>query len=221
MKPIRILTALTLLLASTGALADWAVCAQEGGVCKFNGRHEVSFGAGKAWNTRVYENGVACTAERFGDPAPGVKKSCQIRVSGGAQAAATQWTPCAREDGFCAFDGRREVAYGVEGKWVTKVFVNGVKCSNAAFGDPAPGKQKGCRVKVAQGQAPVSRLDGTWVPCAREGQLCKFSGARKVSYGAGGKVYYRTARDGIACTTEKFGGDPAPGVQKSCHYDPK
>ena len=69
MNPLSIITASILFLASTGALADWAVCAPEGGVCKFSGRHEVSFGAGKAWNTRVDENGVACTAERFGDPA--------------------------------------------------------------------------------------------------------------------------------------------------------
>ena len=113
MNPIRILAALTLLLASTGALADWAVCAPEGGVCKFSGRHEVSFGAGKAWNTRVYENGVACTAERFGDPAPGVKKSCQIRVSGGTKPAAAQWTPCAREDSLQGRPPRRSLSRAV------------------------------------------------------------------------------------------------------------
>lgn len=220
MTMTRMLATIALLLAAAGARADWAVCAQEGGACKFSGRHEVAFGAGKAWNTRVYENGVMCTTEKFGDPAPGVKKSCQIRVSGG-QPAATKWVPCAKEDGFCAFDGKREVAYGVDGRRVAKVFTNGVKCGNAAFGDPAPGVQKNCVVRVPEGQAPVSRLDGSWVPCAREGQFCKFAGTRKVSFGANGKVAYRMAREGIACTTEKFGGDPVPGVPKACHYDPK
>ncbi len=220
MKSLRLLAAVAFLCASSGALADWAVCAKEGETCRFSGRHEVAFGAGKSWNTRVYENGVSCVTEKFGDPAPGVKKSCQVKIAG-SPSSATQWLPCAREDGFCAFDGKREVAYGAEGKWVTKVFVNGVKCGNAAFGDPAPGQQKSCRVKVPEGQAPVSRLDNTWVPCAREGQFCKFGGTRKVAFGANGKVLYRNAQGGIACTTEKFGGDPVPGVPKSCHYEPK
>lgn len=221
MKFLRTLALALAAFAATGASADWAVCAREGEICRFNGRHEVSFGAGKSWNTRTYTDGVACTTERFGDPAPGQKKSCQINLSSGGGGGATQWVDCAREDGFCRFDGKREVAYGANGRFFTKVFVNGVKCGNQAFGgDPIPGVAKICRVRVPEGQAPSATIDGSWIPCAVEGRICQFSGRRKVAYGANGRVFYRMAENSIACTNERFGGDPTPGVAKRCWFNP-
>jgi hypothetical protein len=131
-----------------------------------------------------------------------------------------EWIDCAREDGFCKFDGRREVAYGAGKKWVTKVFTGGVACTNRKFGDPAPGMAKTCKVSVAKGEDPAPEITSSWVKCAGEGAFCKFSGAHKVAFGAGRKFNYRTFRDGAKCASVNF-GDPAPGVVKACFYNPK
>ena len=133
--------------------------------------------------------------------------------------SAAQWVDCAREDGFCKFDGRREVTYGAGKKWVTKVFTGGVPCTNAKFGDPSPGVAKSCKVRVAKGEDPAPEITPSWVKCAAEGAFCKFSGVHKVAYGTGKKYRYRTFRDGAKCINENF-GDPAPGVPKACYYNP-
>jgi Flp pilus assembly pilin Flp len=56
------------------------------------------------------------------------------------------WTQCARENRFCSFSGTSMVRYGAGTTWVTKTFTNGVTCSNANFGDPAPGVAKTCQI---------------------------------------------------------------------------
>ena len=55
----------------------WTACANEGGTCRFSGRRKVAFGKGSNWNIKVFENGVQCTRENFGDPIIGVAKVCQ------------------------------------------------------------------------------------------------------------------------------------------------
>jgi hypothetical protein len=57
---------------------NWIGCAVEGQHCAFEGRRRVSFGKGNRWNTGVFTNGVACTREKFGDPAPNVVKECRV-----------------------------------------------------------------------------------------------------------------------------------------------
>ena len=70
----------------------------------------------------------------------------------------------------------------------------------------------------AQAQ-PVRGKDGsTWWKCADEGGECRFSGKRKVAYGANGRYAYRVFNNGTACNPGTFGGDPAVGVNKSCYY---
>jgi hypothetical protein len=49
------------------------------------------------------------------------------------------YTMCARQGGTCKFTGKRNVRYGVSGKYVTKTFTGSVGCNATAFGsDPAP-----------------------------------------------------------------------------------
>jgi hypothetical protein len=133
--------------------------------------------------------------------------------------AAAAWIACAKEDGFCGFDGRREVAYGAGNKWVRKVFNNGVKCATDKFGsDPAPGVPKTCSVSsnIAADNAAVN---SSWTRCAGEGQACRFSGNRRVAFGAQGKYRYRQAAESVMCTNQTF-GDPIPGVVKACFVQP-
>lgn len=54
--------------------------------------------------------------------------------------------------------------------------------------------------------------------CADEGRFCFFSGPAEVHYGARGKWSKKLALNGIACRDAAFGGDPIPGVEKSCYF---
>ena len=223
MKASTMIAAAVLLLGSAAASADWIPCAREGEYCKFEGRREVAYGAGKQWVSRYHDGGVKCTVDKFGkDPAVGIVKSCRVKDEVVAQPGGkAQWNPCAKEDGFCRFSGRREVAYGARDKWVRKVFQDGAKCSSANFGgDPIPGVAKSCSVYSVPTAAPSpATVDSSWSRCAGEEQACRFAGTRRVAYGANGRYSYRQATDGVMCGNKVF-GDPAPGTRKSCYLAP-
>jgi hypothetical protein len=53
-------------------------CANEGGFCKFRGQAEVRYGAEGRYVYKVLTNGASCNNDVFGDPAPGLPKSCFI-----------------------------------------------------------------------------------------------------------------------------------------------
>ena len=147
----RITFAMAVLVAgfAVDAVADWRPCAKENEICKFNGKRQVQYGVGNAWFTKIHVNGVKCDAAHFGgDPAQGKFKTCRVSstVVQEPQAEITPaWTPCATEGGVCKFSGQRRVAFGTDGKYRQRVFTNGARCTNEAFGgDPAPGRVKTC-----------------------------------------------------------------------------
>jgi hypothetical protein len=51
---------------------------------------------------------------------------------------------CAREGQFC--QGPAIVRYGAAGRFVRRQAVNGIPCTNQAFGDPAVGLEKACYI---------------------------------------------------------------------------
>jgi hypothetical protein len=51
---------------------------------------------------------------------------------------------CAREGGFCAFEGPATVRYGAGGRFVSRRAFNGIACNNSVFGDPFVGADKAC-----------------------------------------------------------------------------
>jgi Flp pilus assembly pilin Flp len=57
--------------------AAWHACASEGGFCSFTGPAMVRYGANGIYATLTVSNGIGCDNETFGDPVPGVVKSCQ------------------------------------------------------------------------------------------------------------------------------------------------
>lgn len=63
------------------------------------------------------------------------------------------WTKCALESEQCIFKGQKEVRYGL-GIYFSRVFTNGVLCSNAIFGDPVPGAPKVCEYRDVDPNAP-------------------------------------------------------------------
>ena len=54
----------------------WVACGQEGSVCKLTGPAQVRFGAGSSFVVKTAKSSVACSSTVFGDPAPGLAKSC-------------------------------------------------------------------------------------------------------------------------------------------------
>ena len=69
-------------------------------------------------------------------------------------------TPCASSvptaslGTTCSFKGTYRVAYGASGRFVTRVFTNGVTCSNDNFGDPIRGVVKQCFVAIDIATSP-------------------------------------------------------------------
>ena len=58
-----------------------------------------------------------------------------------------RWVQCATEGGYCKFEGKRNVRYGVGERWKLKTAMNGIPCNNNFFGDPAPRVEKACFVE--------------------------------------------------------------------------
>lgn len=133
-----------------------------------------------------------------------------VVAAGQARADESGWTACAGELGHCAFSGTRYVRYGVDGNYVTRLFGDGVACTNEAFGrDPHPGLAKACWFADAL---------PTWVRCAREGARCAFSGVRDVRYGQNDSFTYKLPTRSLECSNEAFGTDPLSGTGKTCWY---
>ena len=58
----------------------WERCADEDGNCRFRGTREIRYGAGDRWSYRSQTNGISCNNAVFGDPIPGTRKACYIKI---------------------------------------------------------------------------------------------------------------------------------------------
>lgn len=133
---------------------QWTTCAAEGQSCYIPYGTTVAYGANGQWQRRQF-NGPAqieCSNRTFGDPAYGVRKTCQYQT----QTTMTppppppqpraQWTRCANENGRCMLPYPATVAYGANGIFTQRRFNAGpVDCSNRTFGDPLPNVVKFCQ----------------------------------------------------------------------------
>ncbi|WP_162244703.1 galactose oxidase-like domain-containing protein [Aureimonas sp. Leaf454] len=141
-----------------------------------------------------------------------------------APASTAGWTRCASENETCRFEGVRQVRYGANGIYATRVMVSLAACNTATFGrDPVPGTIKVCDVESAGAPAPTptqpapqEETAGTWARCASENETCRFEGVRQVRYGAKGVFATRVMVNVAACDTATFGRDPVPGTIKAC-----
>ncbi len=124
----------------------WTACANEGGICSFTGTRQVRYGASGSYFYKTVTDSTPCTNAVFGDPIRKTVKSCSYAntESGLPVPAAVTWTACATEGAVCSFTSTREVRYGVEGAFVTKVITASTPCTNAVFGDPLRGAVKSC-----------------------------------------------------------------------------
>lgn len=191
--------------AAQSSRASGVLCANEDGHCSFAGSRFVRYGAGDRFNVRLLTDGADCNNTVFGDPIFGQRKACYIESS------IFPTRRCADEDGRCSFLDTRIVFYGAGERYTARSLTNGTACTNAVFGDPAPGVRKACYTEAG------SPMRGGAV-CANEGGRCNFNGSRYVYYGAGDRYAVRLLANGADCTNAVF-GDPNPGVRKVCYVD--
>lgn len=126
--------------APTATSTTWKNCANEGGACAFSGTRQVRYGTSVAYYTKIATASIACSNAMFGDPAVGSAKSCSYFNTPEPE----NWTTCASEGGVCRVPGKREVRYGTNGSYVSKIVSGSVSCSNKVFGDPKPNTAKTC-----------------------------------------------------------------------------
>ncbi|MET0279823.1 MAG: DUF1996 domain-containing protein [Steroidobacteraceae bacterium] len=85
--------------------------------------------------------------------------SCERMTAAAAPGAplAARWTRAADEDSTFTLQSPAKVRYGAGDRWAARDFAVGeVDCSNAVFGDPAPGVAKTCEVVPTSAVAEAS-----------------------------------------------------------------
>jgi xylan 1,4-beta-xylosidase len=61
-----------------GTSPEYVFCARENATCSFSGTHAVRYGAAGHFVVKTLTNGTPCTNAVFGDPVPGVAKTCDV-----------------------------------------------------------------------------------------------------------------------------------------------
>ena len=73
------------------------------------------------------------------------------------------WVLCANENETCAFTGTMEVRYGANGLYAYHTTTDGIPCTNAVFGDPAPNLAKHCDAREIPVTPPPDPAQvGSW-----------------------------------------------------------
>jgi parallel beta-helix repeat protein len=86
--------------------------------------------------------------------ADGQTARCSFSVTVTYTSGSSSWTFCATEGGVCAFTGTKDVRYGANGVYAYKTLSDGTPCTNAVFGDPAPGVAKQCETSGTASSPP-------------------------------------------------------------------
>jgi endoglucanase len=149
----------------------WTDCAQENGLCAFDGTRQIRYGGNGSYAYQTKTNSVACSNGVFGDPVYGTVKSCAYASTSASITTPSPvvttdsnsgWVSCASEWGVCKFSGDAQVRYGANGVFAYKNAVGSIACNNNTFGDPSPGTIKSCtyssKASAAIPSAPIPPL---------------------------------------------------------------
>lgn len=223
--------------------AGWQTCAMEDEYCNFRGTREVRFGAAGQYTVRTFSGGADCHVRTFGDPAPGLRKMCQIRDGNGgwnnggisrpvAPVAAPDngnWRFCADEDQYCRAPRGATIRFGSDGRYAYMNQVQGdVLCHVKTFGDPNRGERKRCEYSTSGGgswggggwnhggSAPNDQ-GRSWTYCAEEDGECRVPYPTLVRFGTNGRFNTLQVNNSVPCSPHVF-GDPAKGDRKRCEY---
>lgn len=152
----------------------WEKCADENRFCNFTGTREVRFGAGGRYAVRTITGGTDCNIRTFGDPNPGVKKTCQIHDNsawgGGHNRPPVStdngnWQFCSEETDQCRPPRGATVRFGANGRYAYMNRVQGeVACNVQTFGEPIYGERKRCEYSTNHGGSGSSWNRPRWEP---------------------------------------------------------
>jgi hypothetical protein len=199
-------------------------CTNEGGKCIpgddgiiiYGDRNNRNRTTSKRFN--IQGGPIDCNNRTFGDPAPGVRKSCITKKY--QPIDMTNRAVCANEGGKCVVGPDGVVIYGDRnhrGRTTSRGFKAGsvINCNNGTFGDPARGTSKQC---VTTTPRPVDMANR--VICANEGGKCAVGPDGSVIYGDKNNSNRTTVGNFqpgsiINCNNRTF-GDPARGIHKFC-----
>lgn len=160
------------------------------------------------------------TASGEARPVAGALDIGAYEVTGTAsQAPSVTWTECAKEAATCTFSGTREVRFGANGQFTSKVVTGSTPCTSSVFGDPLRGVAKTCAYASSTTDAIVVTAPNpgttSWTVCAGEGSTCSFSGTREVRFGTPTNYVTKVFTGSVFCSNTVF-GDPAHGTLKTC-----
>jgi len=141
--------------AAAVTATTWTQCAWEGETCKVSGTQQVRYGANGAYVYKTVTGSISCTNTTWGDPAPGVRKSCDVATPPPAETVT--WTQCAWEGETCKVSGTQQVRYGANGAYFYKAVTGSIPCTNTTWGDPVSGARKSCDVATSSATpAPIT-----------------------------------------------------------------
>jgi len=136
-------------------------CADENGVCNFNGSANGIFAVGYQGSSSSFQNSFNCNLDTFGgasnDPHAGLVKTCFYQLNNNTAGAPSGYVLCAAEGQTCTFAGAGRIAFGVNGNFSYRTFPagpsvassGGAPCNTSVFRDPAPGVVKACYYQYA------------------------------------------------------------------------
>lgn len=223
------------------------LCKPKQGSCDALEGSWVYVGQGKKWLALKQKGKFKCDS-LLGSTRLGSKQNeCYIS---GFESLAPAGKRCAKEGETCGpakdfnhnnpasvaqFATGYTVYYGAGDRWVRRVRPAGssTPCTNAFFGDPAPGKQKSCHHTVwkttenhwTRAQFDFHRKQSKkGVPCHRNKKgnvICKILGPATVYYGEGNSwiASEHNFNGKLPCIGSNFPFDPAFGKAKTCYVD--
>lgn len=136
------------IVTPTPSPTTWTNCASEGATCSFSGTQQVRYGANNSYVYKTATGSINCNNDVFGDPLPGMVKSCSTSTATSSPTPIISptigYTSCAVEGAICSFSGTRQVRYGASGGYAYKTATGSISCNNETFGDPIVGTVKSC-----------------------------------------------------------------------------
>ena len=185
----------------------------------------VSYGANGTYNTLTLSPGsYVCGDQLFGDPTPGVPKSCYTSTTTTTSTSSSTFlTLLTGQSGSFKLTSSSNIAYGSGTQVVQKTLNSGTYvCGDDLFGDPAPGKNKACySASNSTATTPTaSKPTSTNQLSLLIGQSGTFTlnSAATIVYGSGSQFVEKSLAAGAYACTDQLFGDPAPGVNKQCYF---
>ncbi|WP_442956415.1 fibronectin type III domain-containing protein [Paenibacillus sp. YIM B09110] len=179
-------------------VANWELCAGENNMCSFTGTKEVRYGAGSSFNYGTYTNGVMCSNNTFGDPAPGQYKSCFVNTASSGGGGGDTQAPTAPT----GLTSPAKTSTSVDLSWTASTDNVGVTGYEIYRGTTLAGTTTGATTFAATGLSPSTAYSFTVKAKDAAGNVSAASSALSVTTNApAGDTQAPTAPTGLTSTS--------------------